>query len=662
MALRRQLLLVASLTLALPWAGCEYVKEMEASLRQGQEAALTATVQAVSARILTDPQLTVALANSVESLAQHGSDNVIYAHLQQSPVVLDGYDDEWRNSGIPWQSLSPQIKTAWGARDEQLFGYIQVADSDRQFFDPSLSHTSADHVVIGLSGQDALRFFSAAPGVLSVERHLGEGVWQREHRAVGVWNEQVSSYAIEVRLPLSWAQQGISIDAHDGASASSLESRELHALVQNERIYDEALSIFARPGIRLSLVAEDGWLLGRSGEVLFRHQIQERASFSHWLLRRILGQPDFPRLPDQEINGRLNGISSTASLNETAWYIWSDSLLGRVALPLELLGKQDSPRLWLVAEQTMDSLEALTSGAMGRLLWYTTVAMVLSGAALLAYASVLSWRIRRLSRAAQQAVDSDGRIRGNLPSGRSSDEIGDLARSFAALLQRLREYNEYLESLASKLSHELRTPLAIVRSSLDNLEQINDSGEQRVYIERASEGASRLSKLLNAMSAAARLEQTLQHSEFEEVDLAELLEHLAASYSSVYAPRNISYVVVGERPMRIRVAPELIAQLCDKLVENAADFTGDHGLIELHLSRHANELCLRVINTGPPLPESLQDRIFDSLTSSRAGDGQHLGLGLHVVKMIVRFHKGKVRAFNLAEEQKVVFEVVLPLA
>src|SRR5690606_5472915 len=106
-----------------------------------------------------------------------------------------------------------------------------------------------------------------------------------------------------------------------------------------------------------------------------------------------------------------------------------------------------------------------------------------------------------------QAVDSDGRIRGNLPSGRSSDEIGDLARSFAALLQRLREYNEYLESLASKLSHELRTPLAIVRSSLDNLEQINDSGEQRVYIERASEGASRLSKLLNAMSAAARLEQ-----------------------------------------------------------------------------------------------------------------------------------------------------------
>ena len=56
-----------------------------------------------------------------------------------------------------------------------------------------------------------------------------------------------------------------------------------------------------------------------------------------------------------------------------------------------------------------------------------------------------------------------------IPTQNASDEIGDLGRSFAQVLERLAQYNHYLENMAARLSHELRTPVAIVNSSLENL-------------------------------------------------------------------------------------------------------------------------------------------------------------------------------------------------
>src|SRR5690606_27706816 len=111
--------------------------------------------------------------------------------------------------------------------------------------------------------------------------------------------------------------------------------------------------------------------------------------------------------------------------------------------------------------------------------------------------------------------------------------------------------------------------------------ETENSSEQRVYIQRAGEGAARLSKLLNAMSAAARLEQSMQNSELERVDLADLLGHLVESYRSVYTPRSLSLTCSGGGLVQANVAPDSIAQMCDKLVENAADFTGENGAIEL---------------------------------------------------------------------------------
>jgi K+-sensing histidine kinase KdpD len=69
-----------------------------------------------------------------------------------------------------------------------------------------------------------------------------------------------------------------------------------------------------------------------------------------------------------------------------------------------------------------------------------------------------------------------------------------------------------------------------------------------------------------------------------------------------------------------------------------------------------------VANEGPLLPESMQQQLFDSMVSVReSSERVHLGLGLHIVRLIVDFHEGSVRAQNLEDGSGVIFRVSFPL-
>ena len=119
----------------------------------------------------------------------------------------------------------------------------------------------------------------------------------------------------------------------------------------------------------------------------------------------------------------------------------------------------------VVLQQGTDAILSLTNEGLARLINLTLIATILVAAALLGYATWLSRRIRRLSVAAEAALETES-LQAALPSALARDEIGDLSRSFSNVLKQLGEYNAYLRSLASKLSHELRTPLAIVERIL----------------------------------------------------------------------------------------------------------------------------------------------------------------------------------------------------
>jgi dedicated sortase system histidine kinase len=314
----------------------------------------------------------------------------------------------------------------------------------------------------------------------------------------------------------------------------------------------------------------------------------------------------------------------------------------------------------IVAEETTNAIRSLSNRTLEKVVAATLVAFALGALALLLFASRLSLRLRRLRDEAEEAIDSQGRMKKLITGSRAGDEIGDLSRSFSTALERIAQYNAYLEKLGGRLAHELRTPITVVASSLENLRMGSLSEEARVYTERAAEGLARLQTVLTRMSEATRLEQLVRQAEREPFDAREVARGCVEGYASAFPRAKFSLSVPGQ-PVVLKGAPDLYAQMLDKLAANAADFSDGEEPIRVRLDDQGS---LTVSNSGPPLPADMAGRLFESMVSGRAGSGgePHLGLGLYIVRLIAEFHGGHARAANREDGSGVVFRVDCPNA
>ena len=315
----------------------------------------------------------------------------------------------------------------------------------------------------------------------------------------------------------------------------------------------------------------------------------------------------------------------------------------------------------VVVEETTGAIQLLKLNALQNLLTITAIVFVAGFMTLILFAWRLAARVRKLGFQAENAIDAQGRIRGDIEPSTIQDELGELSRNLAATVRRLKDYNAHLENMAGRLSHELRTPVAVVRSSLDNLKAQSLPAEARVYVERAGQGVERLSRLISRLSEGTRLERLLEAAERERFDLAAVIAGCVEGYRAAYPERAFELARL-DSPVAIEGVPDAFAQLLDKLVENAHDFAPAGTAIRVSLAVEGRRALLAVENAGPPLPESV--RLFDSMVSLRAPEraGAHLGLGLYIVRLVAEFHGGRVRGTNLADGGGVRFEVELPLA
>jgi len=167
---------------------------------------------------------------------------------------------------------------------------------------------------------------------------------------------------------------------------------------------------------------------------------------------------------------------------------------------------------YLLFESNDQRASAYASSRLAQLLSSLTVVSALVASMLLMFATVLSIRIRKLSKLASSAVSQDGRVAAFTPTT-SNDEIGELSRTLAALLGRSAQYTDYLEALSSRLSHELRTPLSVVKTSLENVDSDKLDEETQRLLRRADGGADQLGHIIRALVESTRIEQTVQRAQ-----------------------------------------------------------------------------------------------------------------------------------------------------
>ena len=264
------------------------------------------------------------------------------------------------------------------------------------------------------------------------------------------------------------------------------------------------------------------------------------------------------------------------------------------------------------------SAMSLRSAALERLLLLTLAAF--------AGAGVGADRVRDAAVGAHPAPARRGRVGDRRarphPAPRSRlraprDEIGDLSRSFSAVLERLAQHHAYLESMAGRLSHELRTPIAVVRSSLENLKLAPGRRYAR-YIERAEEGlaAPQPHPRAHDRGDAARAEPARRRARA----LRPGARWCAAASRAIASPtrrREFALALPRAAHGRSRARPTLLAQMLDKLVENAVDFSRA-GRAGARLARRAAATrCSRSPTRARRSPTAMRGRLFDSMVSVR---------------------------------------------
>lgn len=679
MRLRTQLLLVSLLLLTLPWAGCQFIRETESTLRQGQAQSLQATATTIAAVLARNPALLYPYPQ--RRGASTDATLSLYAVPTMGPVIIDGYGDGWEE--IPehnYGSGSERVAVRAQSQADTLYLLFNVQDDHVMYHNPGFSTLpNGDRLVLRLwldgRGQD-YAISTAAPGSL---RALPLGRRDRSvdpERIRGHWQDANNGYSVELELPIEYTGGRLgffivdedSQNARSGRTIGNVDPEDATAppwLVFQPPSLSELLNNFVTAGARLLVVDREAWIMTNLAS---KPPAPTEASGTFWLLRliyrNVLAQDALTPAPAASAAGKQEGMEIAQALRGTASnqrYALGNTnmraLLSAAAPITDASGVLGA----VVVQQDADTYLSLTDKAFTRLLAYSLLALSVGALGLLAFATLLSWRIRALSQAAANAIADDGRVLGGFRSSRANDEVGELSRHYGDLLERLQEHNDYLRTLSRKLSHELRTPIAVIQSSLENLEHSPSAEAGSQYRSRAHEGLQRLQQILTAMSEASRLEESIHQQEKRPFDLAALLEELRTAYGAIYPGHTLS-LQVHAQPAYLNGVPDLIVQAMDKLVDNAASFAPPGSEIQLQLHQDASYWVVTIANTGPHLPKGAVERLFEPMTSLResAKEQVHLGLGLHIVRLIADFHHGRVEADNVLEPKGVVIRLSLP--
>lgn len=476
MKLRKQLLVVSLITLTLPWVGCQYIREMETTLRQGQADALLATANAVAARLGADGETRAQL----QQLNPPPGSTPVFAYTETSPPIVDGYDAEWSARNLSLQAFHSErgdialqlaaVAVPGQLPEPSLYLLARVHDRERRYFNPTLtSPQQADHLLLYLKSGAArtLMIYATGPGDFQAAWLKG-GNLQREYRVSGVTSEWHHGYQVELRLPLAWAGDGLGLAVMDSSAAvpepatplvSTLgQHQRIPPLVRQSQPLSEELAVFLRRGVQLQLANRNSRPVGIAGqlETPESNLLENRHHFLNWFYQTALGDPQLPGLDSPGTSGLMETPevhqALSGDVSRAGWYQQGSQRVARVAVPVIASASSEVIAV-VVADQSADSLATLTSSAFYKLLFYSLVVTCAASFSLIVYASWLSFRIRRLSRAAAGAISESGKIADDFPVFSSGDEIGELSRNYALLLTRLREYTNYLRSLSSKLSH-----------------------------------------------------------------------------------------------------------------------------------------------------------------------------------------------------------------
>ena len=335
--------------------------------------------------------------------------------------------------------------------------------------------------------------------------------------------------------------------------------------------------------------------------------------------------------------------------------------LGEAQVALDLLATEIDRR----SESRVTRAQRLSSSASTTTMVALIAAFAL--AVLLGYwtTRAMTLPLRRVQTSMARVADGEFLVPTALPYNRS-DELGDLARSFRTMTERLAELDRMKAEFISVASHELKTPINVIGGYAELLEDgvygpVSD--DQREALDSIQDQTRTLGDLVNQILDISRIEAGGFHVEASDIESRELLGAVRRMFEPLAKQKRIDFAVEVDEsfPRLIHADPDRLRnEVLGNLLSNAFKFTPEHGSIRVFAHRTPAGPTLEVRDSGSGIPEEQLEFIFEKFYQV-GGEARMKGsgLGLAIAREIVEAHGGTIDASS-APGQGTTFTMTFP--
>ena len=229
-----------------------------------------------------------------------------------------------------------------------------------------------------------------------------------------------------------------------------------------------------------------------------------------------------------------------------------------------------------------------------------------------------------------------------LPVPDAQDEVHRLATTLNAMLDRIDSATKRQRTFVGDAAHELRSPLASLRVQLEVAQRVGPDPDWKSVIEDVLLDVDRLDRLVDDLLALARSDEaegSLRRR--EPVPLDVLIRDVVESYADARVP-----VTMATTPGSVEGDPDALRRVAVNLIDNAVRYAASSVNVSTALDTAQRTVQLIVSDDGPGIPPAEQERVFDRfyrMNVSRSRESGGTGLGLPIVRDLVRAHGGNVQ-------------------
>jgi signal transduction histidine kinase len=236
----------------------------------------------------------------------------------------------------------------------------------------------------------------------------------------------------------------------------------------------------------------------------------------------------------------------------------------------------------------------------------------------------------------------------DLPYG-GGDEIGDLARSFRGMTQRLEDLDRLKTEFVGVASHELKTPINVIRGYTELIEEelAGDlTQNQRDILDRIAEQTRSMSRMVSHLMDISKLETGSYKMEMEVVLVKDLLLGLMRGYELLADERGVKLhtEILPDTPDDVEVDVDLFrGEILGNLISNALRFAPEDGEVRVQARPEGQGVLFEVADNGPGIPRKHRAHVFKKYYQAERSQAMGSGLGLAIARELVEAHGGWIK-------------------